>query len=63
MITLRCKVGADASYAERRAGSVGDRIINGSRDLQSVERMGAHTDRPPDLRMVESEARIALGGK
>ena len=63
LIALRGEVGADAADAERRAGPVGDRTINGSRHLQRVERMRAHTDRPPDLRMLKIEARIALGGK
>ena len=62
-ITLLGEVGADAAYAERRAGPVGDRTIDGSSHLQTVERMRAHADRPPDLRMFEIEARIALGGK
>ncbi len=63
LITLLGEVGADAAYAECRAGPVGDQTINGSRHLRSIERMGAHTDRPPDLRTFKIEARIAFGGK
>src|SRR5262249_32797387 len=59
-ITLRGEMRADAANAEARAGPIGNRAINGSCQLQIVERMLAHTDRPPDLRMVEVEARIAL---
>src|SRR6516225_3089793 len=62
-IALPGEVGADAAYAEGRAGLIADRTINGSCHLQIVERMLAHTDRPPDVRMVEVEAWIALGSK
>src|SRR5262249_4118853 len=62
-ITVRGEVRADAAYAERRAGLSRDGTIDGGSHLQTVERMRTHADRPPDLRMVEVEARIALGGK
>src|SRR5262249_2848734 len=62
-IALLREVRADAAYAEGGAGPIGDRAVNFSRHLQTVEWMLAHTDRPPDLRMVEVEAWIALGGK
>src|SRR5262249_8192880 len=62
-ITLWGEVRADAAYAERRAGLPGDRTINGGSHLQMVERMRTHTDRPPNLRTVDVECRIALGGK
>ena len=63
LISLRGEVGTDAADAERRGGPVGDRTVDGSRHLQAVERMRTHADRPPDLWMVEIEARIALRGK
>ena len=63
LIPLRGEVGTDAADAERRDGPVGHRTVGGSRHLQAVERMRTHADRPPDLWMVEIEARIALRGK
>src|SRR5690348_7891742 len=62
-ITVLRQVRSNAAYAERRAGLVRDRTINSRRYLQTVERMRAHTDRPPHLRMLEVEGRPALGGK
>ena len=53
-IALLGEVGADAAYAERRAGPIRGRSIDGSGHLQTVERMRTHADRPPDLRMVRS---------
>ncbi len=63
LIALLSEVRADVTDAESCAGLVGDRAINGSSHLQTVERMRTHADGPPNMGVFEVEGRIGLRGK
>ena len=56
-ITLPGQARTDAAYAERRCGPVGCCAIDRGGHLKWIQRMFSHAHGPPDLRVIQCEAR------